>query len=70
VTIGAGAGTVGVEVNASTGVQVNGTQTNGYANSTVNVTVSPVLPIKIGGEIKVNIIEFQVKPPEKKRNRK
>ena len=69
-TIGAGIGAVGVEGSISRGFENNGVQNRVYNNRSVNATISPAVPVKIGAEIKLNIIEFQVKPPVQQGERK
>jgi filamentous hemagglutinin len=57
-----GVGTVGMEFGYSRGASVTDNGVGNYSNFTVNPTISPVLP-KLGAEVKVNLIEFTVKPP-------
>ena len=63
ITGGVGLGTVGVEISGGAGVEGDRTSSNAFSTRAVgNVTVSPVLP-KVQAEIKINLIEFSVKPP-------
>jgi hypothetical protein len=56
-----GVGVVGLEGTLGGGASGSGNGLSGYTNATITPSVSPVMP-KIGAELKVNVIEFTVKP--------
>jgi len=60
--VNVGVGSVGLELGASAGKSVKDAGVSNYKNLNVTPTIAPVIP-KISAEIKVNVIEFSVKPP-------
>lgn len=60
-SVGAGIGLVGVDGSIGTGASLTDIGRRGYVQGAINATSSPVLP-KVGAEVKLNVLEFIVKP--------
>ena len=64
ISVGAGVGVVGLEGSASRGASRTTDGITPFVNLAITPTAAPVIP-KVGIEFKVNLIEFNVKPPVK-----